>query len=83
MVFGGRAQHRRPANIDIFDGLFKGTVGFRDRRLERIKIDHDHVDGPNPLLLHLLDMGRYRTTSKQAAMNLGVQCLDAAIENFR
>ncbi len=83
VVFGCRAQHRRTADIDIFNGLFEGTVRLCDRRFERIEIDHDHVDGPDPLLLHLLDMGRNRTASKQAAMNLGVQCFDAAVENFR
>ena len=54
-------QHRRPADIDIFNGLFEGTMRFCNRRLERIEVDHDHVDRPNSLLLHLLDMGWQRT----------------------
>jgi hypothetical protein len=64
VVLGCRTQHRRPADIDIFNGFFKGTVGLRDRRLERIEVDHDHVDGSNPMLFHLRDMGRQRTPAQ-------------------
>src|SRR5713101_4595233 len=57
-------QHRPPTDIDIFNGLFKGTVGFRDRGLEGIEVDYNHVDGSNSMLLHLRNMGWYRTPSQ-------------------
>ena len=37
------ADHRRPADVDVLDALVVGLAG-RDRRLERVEVDHEEVD---------------------------------------
>ena len=82
MVLGGRADHRRPADIDILDtGLEIRTGG--DGRLERVEIDHDEVDRGDAVLVHRGNMGRIRAAGEDAAMNQRMQRLDPAIHDLR
>ncbi len=83
VVLGRAAQHGRPADIDIFDGILEGAVGVGDRRLEGVEVDHHHVDRRDAVLRHLGDMGRIVAQAEQAAVDLRVQGLDPAVEHFR
>ena len=40
VVLGRRPQHRRPANIDVLDGIGQRAVRLGDRGLEGIKVHH-------------------------------------------
>ena len=43
-IFRRRAQHRRAADVDILDQLFRGQPALRRRRFKRIQIHHDEID---------------------------------------
>ena len=83
MVLCRRTEHRRTADIDVFDGFIKVTIWFGDRGFKRIEIHHDHIDRPNIMLLHLLDVGRNRSPAEQSAMDFRMQGFHTAIKNFR
>ena len=51
MILGGRANHGRPADIDILDGILECAVRLGDGLLERIEIDADKVDRLDVVLL--------------------------------
>ena len=51
MVFRCRAQHRRAANVDIFDQRGK-IVGLCALRLERVEIDRQQIDPADLLGIH-------------------------------
>ena len=51
MVLRGSANHRGTADINIFDGVFKGAVRVGDCLFERIQVDCDDVNRINFKLL--------------------------------
>ena len=83
VVLGGRAQHRRPPDIDILDRLVEGAARFADRRFEGIEVDHHHVDGRNSLLRHFGDVLRVRAPAEQTAVDFGMERLDPPVQNLR
>ncbi len=52
VIFGGGADHRGAADVDVFDRLVKSAVGLGDGLLEGVEVDADEVDGLNVVLLH-------------------------------
>ncbi len=81
MVLGRRADHRRAANINVFDaGVIVGACG--DRGFEGIEVDHEKVDRRDPVLGHRLSVARIVAQRQKAAMNFGVERLDAAIHHL-
>ena len=58
-VLGRRAQHRRPADVDVLDGVVEGRA-LRHLVLEGIEVHHHHVDGDDAVLLQLLGVRRPR-----------------------
>ena len=46
VVLGGGADHRRPADVDVLDAVVVAGA-LRDRRLERIEVDHQEIDRPD------------------------------------
>ena len=82
MVLGGGADHRGPADVDVLDaGLEIGSS--RDGLFERIEIDHEQINRPNALRPHGGGMFSVVADREQAAMDLGMQSLDAAIHHLR
>ncbi len=80
-VLGGGADHRRPADVDILDQLFKRGVGLGRDLLEFIQIHGHQVDGRNGVRgqrLHVLGLGPALHPGGDARMN----GLDAAIEHL-
>ena len=72
MVLGRRADHRRAADIDLFDGLIERHARLADRGFERIKIDDNQLEGQDAMLgqgLHVLGIV---VPAEDAAMDLGV-----------
>ena len=81
MVLGGAADHRRAADIDVFDagGVIRAA---RNGRLERVEIDDEQVDLRDVVRQHrrlVLGIAAHR---QQAAVHLGVQRLDPAIHHL-
>jgi hypothetical protein len=50
MVLRRGTHHRRTANVDVLDDLFRTHARLRDGRLERVEIDNDQIDGFDPVL---------------------------------
>ena len=50
VVLGGGAQHRRSADIDIFDCVLQGAALLGDSLFEFVEVDDDHVDEPDAVL---------------------------------
>ena len=61
----------------------KATPGLGGGFLESVEIHYDHIDGLNSVPGHGCDMLRIFATKQNAAVNLGMQRLDAAVEHFR
>ena len=81
MVFRRRADHRRTANIDIFNTRRIITAA-RNRGLKRVKIDDQHIDLADTMRLHGGAVVFIIANGQQPAMHIRVQCLDAAIHHF-
>ncbi len=79
-VLGRGTQHGRAADIDVLDGLFQRAIGFGDGRFEGIEIQHQQVDRRDAQLGHDCVIGA--AAAEQAAMDLRVQGLDAAVHDF-
>ena len=81
MVLGRRADHGRPADIDVLDAVGIRLVG-RDGRLERVEIHHQQVDRPDPvggergLVLGVV------ADREQAAMHRRMQRLHPAVHHL-
>ena len=81
MVLGRRTDHRRTANIDVFDtGVIIGTL--RHRRLERIKVYHQQVDRPDTVFVHRHQVIFIIPQRQQPAMDHWVQRFHAAIHHL-
>ena len=81
MILRGGADHRRAADIDIFDDL----LAFRplgDRGGEGVEVDDHQIDRADFMFVHRRDMFGVVADGEQAAMDLGVQRLDAAVHHF-
>ena len=81
-VLGGGAQHGRAADIDVLDGIRKGDVGVGNGLLELIEIHDHHVDHTDAMLGSLGHVLLGIATGQQAAVDLGVQRLDAAVHHL-
>jgi len=81
VVLGGGADHRRPADIDVLHRLgLAGTA--RHRRLERVEVDDQEVDGRDAVRLHRRHMRGIVAQGQQPAMHAGVQGLHAAVHHL-
>jgi hypothetical protein len=49
VVLGRRPDHRRPADVDLLDGLLDGDPLADDGGLEGIQIDHHQFEGDDPV----------------------------------
>ena len=47
-VLGGRAEERRPADVDHLDGVLLADVGARRHALERVEVHADEVERAEP-----------------------------------
>src|SRR5262245_61164958 len=83
MILGRGADHRRAADVDVFDRLLHRHVGFFNLLVERVQVDDYQVDRLYAVFAHLRAMLLVRADAEDAAMNFRVQSLDAAVEHFR
>ena len=82
-VFSGAAHHGRTAYVDVFNRIIQRAIGHGHRGFKRIEVDHQQVDSFNAVVLQSLHVGRHITPRQQAAVHLGVQGFDSAIQHFR
>ncbi len=81
-VLGGGADHGRAADVDVFDQMAEGDAGLSGGLLEGVEIDDHHVDGLDAVrgdggLVFLV-----AANVEQAAVDLGMEGLDAAVEHL-
>ena len=82
IIFCSRSNHRRPANIDIFDNQVILPPG-RYRGFEWIKIDCQQIDGHDSVRQHRSFMLRITPDRQKAAMDFRMQRLHPSIHHFR
>ena len=82
MVLGGRADHGRPADVDILDaGREVAAAGHG--LLEGIEVHIDDIDGADAVLGHGLGVVGGVANPQQAPMDHRVQGLDPAVHHLR
>ena len=81
-VLGRRAHHGRPADVDVFDRVFKRATGLGHRGLERVQVDHQQIDGVDAVLDKRRAVLVQIAPRKQAAVDLRVQRLHTAVEHL-
>ena len=82
-VLGRRADHRRPADVDVLDHLVLGDAAARRGRLERIEVHAHEVDELHVLLLGRLHVRRVVAQRQQPGVQPRVQRLHAAVHDLR
>jgi hypothetical protein len=81
MVLGCRADHGGAAHVDLLDRVLEGGAACHCG-LEGVEVDHDEVDGGDPVGLHLGDMPGIAALAQDAAMDARVQRLDAPVQHL-
>ena len=81
-IFGRRADHGGPADVDVFDQFLEFYFGLGGSFLEGVEIDDDHVDGSDAVLGDRGYMFRVFPAMQDAAVNFRMQRLDTAVEHF-
>ena len=82
VVFGRAAEHRRTADVDVLDGVLEGDIRLGDGLLERVEVHDDEIDRADTVLGGGGSVFLIFAQEKQAAVDLGVQRLDAAVEHL-
>ncbi len=80
MILGGRAQHRRTADIDVLDRVVERALRMCDGLLERIQIDNKNFDRVDRVISKRLHVRRIGPMREQACMNARIKRLHAPIE---
>ncbi len=81
-VFGGGADHGGTADVDVFDDLVEGYVGFLRGLFEGVEVYYDHIDGLDVVGRDGGDVFGVVADVEDAAVDLGVEGLDAAVEHL-
>jgi hypothetical protein len=82
VILGGSADHRRAADVDVFDGILESGA-LPDGRFERIEVADEQVDPLDPVGLHGLGMIGLVAQRQKPAMDLRMQRLDATVHDLR
>ena len=73
-------EQRRPADVDHLDRLVEPDELHADRRGERLDVDDDEVDQPDPLRPQLLELGGHVATGEDPGVDRVVEGLDLAAD---
>jgi hypothetical protein len=83
VILGRRANHRRPADVDVLDNFLVCCPWTRYGCLEGIQITNDEIDRLNIVFLQRLDVFGIVADGEDAAVDAGMQRLDPAVEHLR
>ena len=81
VVLGAGADERRAADVDVLDALVVRRA-LRHRRLEGVEVDDDEIDRRDGVLGRLRLVLGVAAHGEQAAVDLGMQRLHAAVEHL-
>ena len=77
------SNHRRAADVDIFNCFGESYAPLRDGGLERIKIDRHQIDRIKTAFTRFCFVFRVAALVEKTAMHAGMQSFYTAIEHFR
>ena len=83
MILCRTAQHGRPANINILNGVLQSDIRFSHGFLKRIKIYHHQIDRLNAVLSAGGFVLRIAAQVQQSAVHFRMQRLHTAIHHLR
>ena len=83
MIFRRRTNHRRAADIDVFDRQFERAIGLGNRLLKRIQIHADNVNRLDAVLGQCGHVCGHGATRQNARMNVRVKSLDSPVKHLR
>ena len=78
-----RAKHGGTANVDVFEGVGEGGFGVGDGLLEGVEVGDDNVYRVDVVAGQFFQVGRIVAPGEEAAVDAGMQGLDAAFQNLR
>ena len=81
VVLGGGADEGGAADVDVFDAVLEGSAA-GDGGFEGVEVDGDEVDGRDVVGGHLRLVFRQVAPAEDAAVDLGDEGFDAAVEDF-
>ena len=81
VVFRRRADHCRPADVDVLDAVFVGAP-FRHGRLEGVEIADEEIDRRDAVLVRGSVVLGVAADGEQAAVDLWVQRLEAPVHHL-
>ena len=81
VILGAGADHGRAADIDVFNGVFQAAAFLCHGGFKGVEVDHDQVDRVDAVDLHNTVINT--AAAENAAVNLRMQRLDAAVHDFR
>jgi len=76
------ADHRRAADVDLFDGLVPGHVSPRDGGLERIQVHHDQLEGQNAVLGQRSHVVGIVVPTENPSMHLRMEGFQSAVHHL-
>ena len=83
MVFGCRPHHGRTANVDVFDGGFKGHRRIGHRFPKGIEVHHHHINRINGLGRQIGLMGAIGALRQDAAVDARMQGFNPPAQDLR
>ena len=83
VVLGRRADHRRPADVDLLDGLVQRGPRARHGADERVQVDAHEVDLPEPVLGESRNVLGAVAPGEDPGVHGGMESLDPAVHHFR
>ncbi len=81
-VLGGGADHRRPADVDVLEGVVQRHAGPGHRLHEGVEIDRYQVDGVDAAPGQLVQVGGLVAAGEDAAVHRRVEGLHAAVQDL-
>jgi hypothetical protein len=81
-ILGGGADHGGPADVDVLDEMTEGDIGLCGGFLESVEVYNHHVDGSDAVGGYGRLVIGVAALVEEAAVDLGVQRLYAAVEHF-
>ena len=82
VVLGRRAHQRRPANVDLLDGLLLGDALAGHRGLEGIEIHHHQLEGEDAVLGQRFHVRGIVVAAEDSAVDLRVERFEPAVHHF-
>ena len=82
-VLRGSAEHGRPTDVDLLDGLRLCHPSLRDGLGEGVEIHNDDIDRDDAVVCELHSMFRKVAPEEDATVDSRVERLDAAVEDLR